>query len=150
MVKTCGVGVMRLVQTTCVTESCGSCLTTASFVWKQLSWCFYFQSCEGVDMFWSLQYLTMVELLESIDCMVKNAPYRKFRPDVCIQSSARLWSVETKSLYSLVYLLLLWNNTDILTVPPKGYTVRYINKHPPGHLSCVKDRKTVSSNLKNP
>uniref|UniRef100_A0A671VUQ2 Vacuolar protein sorting 13 homolog C n=1 Tax=Sparus aurata TaxID=8175 RepID=A0A671VUQ2_SPAAU len=37
------------------------------------------------------QYLTMVELLESIDCMVKNAPYRKFRPDVCIQSSARLW-----------------------------------------------------------
>ncbi|XP_036950284.1 vacuolar protein sorting-associated protein 13C isoform X4 [Acanthopagrus latus] len=37
------------------------------------------------------QYLTMVELLESIDCMVKNAPYRKFRPDVCIQNSARLW-----------------------------------------------------------
>ncbi|XP_073320353.1 intermembrane lipid transfer protein VPS13C isoform X2 [Pagrus major] len=37
------------------------------------------------------QYLTMVELLESIDCMVKNAPYRKFRPDVCVHSSARLW-----------------------------------------------------------
>lgn len=58
-------------------------------------------------MFWSLQYLTMVELLESIDCMVKNAPYRKFRPDVCIQSSARLWSVERKSVHSLVYVLLL-------------------------------------------
>uniref|UniRef100_A0A8C4NUD4 Vacuolar protein sorting-associated protein 13C n=1 Tax=Dicentrarchus labrax TaxID=13489 RepID=A0A8C4NUD4_DICLA len=37
------------------------------------------------------QYLTMVELLESIDCMVKNAPYRKFRPDVSVQSSPKLW-----------------------------------------------------------
>ncbi|XP_041804195.1 vacuolar protein sorting-associated protein 13C isoform X2 [Chelmon rostratus] len=37
------------------------------------------------------QYLTMVELLESIDCMVKNAPYRKFRPDVCVHNSAKLW-----------------------------------------------------------
>ncbi|KAM4592302.1 intermembrane lipid transfer protein VPS13C isoform 6-T6 [Odontesthes bonariensis] len=37
------------------------------------------------------QYLTMVELLESIDCMVKNAPYRKFRPSVPIQRNAKLW-----------------------------------------------------------
>uniref|UniRef100_A0A3B4ZDZ9 Chorein N-terminal domain-containing protein n=1 Tax=Stegastes partitus TaxID=144197 RepID=A0A3B4ZDZ9_9TELE len=37
------------------------------------------------------QYLTMVELLESIDCMVKNAPYRKFRPDVPVSRNARLW-----------------------------------------------------------
>ncbi|XP_030582249.1 vacuolar protein sorting-associated protein 13C isoform X2 [Archocentrus centrarchus] len=37
------------------------------------------------------QYLTMVELLESIDCMVKNAPYRKFRPDVPIRGNAKLW-----------------------------------------------------------
>lgn len=44
-----------------------------------------------------LQYLTMVEQLESIDCRVKNAPYRKFRPDVSVLSSAKLWSVQQKS-----------------------------------------------------
>uniref|UniRef100_A0A4W6CPA1 Vacuolar protein sorting 13 homolog C n=1 Tax=Lates calcarifer TaxID=8187 RepID=A0A4W6CPA1_LATCA len=37
------------------------------------------------------QYLTMVELLESIDCMVKNAPYRKFRPDVPVHCNTKLW-----------------------------------------------------------
>ncbi|XP_027143245.1 vacuolar protein sorting-associated protein 13C isoform X3 [Larimichthys crocea] len=37
------------------------------------------------------QYLTMVELLESVDCMVRNAPYRKFRPDVSVHSSVKLW-----------------------------------------------------------
>lgn len=41
----------------------------------------------------SLQYLTMVELLESIDYMVKNAPYRKFRPNVPIHNNAKVWSV---------------------------------------------------------
>ncbi|XP_039860883.1 vacuolar protein sorting-associated protein 13C, partial [Simochromis diagramma] len=37
------------------------------------------------------QYLTMVELLESIDCMVKNAPYRKFRPGVPVKGNVKLW-----------------------------------------------------------
>ncbi|XP_040904460.1 vacuolar protein sorting-associated protein 13C isoform X1 [Toxotes jaculatrix] len=37
------------------------------------------------------QYLTMVELLESIDCMVKNAPYRKFRPEVAVKGNSKLW-----------------------------------------------------------
>ncbi|XP_068617083.1 intermembrane lipid transfer protein VPS13C [Brachionichthys hirsutus] len=37
------------------------------------------------------QYLTMVELLESIDCLVKNAPYRKFRPDVPVHRNAEAW-----------------------------------------------------------
>ncbi|XP_037614367.1 vacuolar protein sorting-associated protein 13C-like isoform X2 [Sebastes umbrosus] len=37
------------------------------------------------------QYLTMVELLESIDCMVKNAPYRKFRPEAPVHRNAKLW-----------------------------------------------------------
>ncbi|XP_039984071.1 vacuolar protein sorting-associated protein 13C [Xiphias gladius] len=37
------------------------------------------------------QYLTMVEMLESIDCMVKNAPYRKFRPDVPVHRNTKLW-----------------------------------------------------------
>ncbi|XP_062417927.1 intermembrane lipid transfer protein VPS13C isoform X7 [Pungitius pungitius] len=37
------------------------------------------------------QYVTMVEVLESIDYMVKNAPYRKFRPDVPVHQNAKLW-----------------------------------------------------------
>ncbi|XP_026157018.1 vacuolar protein sorting-associated protein 13C isoform X2 [Mastacembelus armatus] len=37
------------------------------------------------------QYVTMVELLESIDRMAKNAPYRKFRPDVSVHDNAKLW-----------------------------------------------------------
>ncbi|XP_068186348.1 intermembrane lipid transfer protein VPS13C isoform X2 [Antennarius striatus] len=37
------------------------------------------------------QYLTMVELLESIDCMVKNAPYRKFRPEVSVHQNPKVW-----------------------------------------------------------
>lgn len=39
----------------------------------------------------SLQYMTMVELLESIDYMVKNAPYRKFRPESSVRSDPKLW-----------------------------------------------------------
>uniref|UniRef100_A0A673C0P7 Vacuolar protein sorting 13 homolog C n=1 Tax=Sphaeramia orbicularis TaxID=375764 RepID=A0A673C0P7_9TELE len=35
------------------------------------------------------QYLTMVDVLESIDCMVKNAPYRKFRPDIPVHRNAK-------------------------------------------------------------
>ncbi|XP_074521688.1 intermembrane lipid transfer protein VPS13C isoform X2 [Halichoeres trimaculatus] len=37
------------------------------------------------------QYLSMVEVLESVDCMFKNAPYRKFRPDVPVHNNSRLW-----------------------------------------------------------
>ncbi|XP_027870640.1 vacuolar protein sorting-associated protein 13C isoform X6 [Xiphophorus couchianus] len=37
------------------------------------------------------QYLSMVELLESIDLMAKSAPYRKFRPDVPVSKNAKVW-----------------------------------------------------------
>uniref|UniRef100_A0A8C1KH40 Vacuolar protein sorting 13 homolog C n=1 Tax=Cyprinus carpio TaxID=7962 RepID=A0A8C1KH40_CYPCA len=37
------------------------------------------------------QYLSMVDLLESIDCMVKNSPYRKFRPDVPVHRNTKQW-----------------------------------------------------------
>ncbi|XP_034535087.1 vacuolar protein sorting-associated protein 13C-like, partial [Notolabrus celidotus] len=37
------------------------------------------------------QYLSMVEVLESVDCMFKNAPYRKFRPEVPVHNNSRLW-----------------------------------------------------------
>uniref|UniRef100_A0A8C2TKL7 Chorein N-terminal domain-containing protein n=1 Tax=Coturnix japonica TaxID=93934 RepID=A0A8C2TKL7_COTJA len=37
------------------------------------------------------QYLSMIDLLESIDYMVRNAPYRKYRPNVCLHKNARQW-----------------------------------------------------------
>ncbi|XP_069723155.1 intermembrane lipid transfer protein VPS13C isoform X2 [Phaenicophaeus curvirostris] len=37
------------------------------------------------------QYLSMIDLLESIDYMVRNAPYRRFRPDVPLHKNARQW-----------------------------------------------------------
>ncbi|XP_062482305.1 intermembrane lipid transfer protein VPS13C isoform X1 [Pezoporus occidentalis] len=37
------------------------------------------------------QYLSMIDLLESIDYMVRNAPYRRFRPNVCLHKNAREW-----------------------------------------------------------
>ncbi|NXQ30935.1 VP13C protein, partial [Alaudala cheleensis] len=33
----------------------------------------------------------MIDLLESIDYMVRNAPYRRFRPSVCLHKNAREW-----------------------------------------------------------
>ncbi|XP_064013497.1 intermembrane lipid transfer protein VPS13C isoform X2 [Pogoniulus pusillus] len=37
------------------------------------------------------QYLSMINLLESIDYMVRNAPYRRFRPAVCLHKNASQW-----------------------------------------------------------
>uniref|UniRef100_A0A674GCF0 Vacuolar protein sorting 13 homolog C n=1 Tax=Taeniopygia guttata TaxID=59729 RepID=A0A674GCF0_TAEGU len=37
------------------------------------------------------QYLSMIDLLESIDYMVRNAPYRRFRPNVSLHKNAREW-----------------------------------------------------------
>ncbi|XP_061856365.1 intermembrane lipid transfer protein VPS13C isoform X2 [Colius striatus] len=37
------------------------------------------------------QYLSMIDLLESIDYMVRNAPYRRFRPNVSLHKNARQW-----------------------------------------------------------
>ncbi|XP_077376530.1 intermembrane lipid transfer protein VPS13C isoform X2 [Festucalex cinctus] len=37
------------------------------------------------------QYGSMVEMLESVDRMAKNAPYRKFRPDVPVRANAPVW-----------------------------------------------------------
>uniref|UniRef100_A0A8B9UJF1 Vacuolar protein sorting 13 homolog C n=1 Tax=Anas zonorhyncha TaxID=75864 RepID=A0A8B9UJF1_9AVES len=37
------------------------------------------------------QYLSMIDLLESVDYMVRNAPYRRFRPNVSVHKNARQW-----------------------------------------------------------
>ncbi|XP_077419043.1 intermembrane lipid transfer protein VPS13C isoform X3 [Vanacampus margaritifer] len=37
------------------------------------------------------QYVSVVKMLESVDRMVKNAPYRKFRPGVPVHANAPIW-----------------------------------------------------------
>lgn len=37
------------------------------------------------------QYLSMIDLLESVDYMVRNAPYRKFRPAVTLKEDPKEW-----------------------------------------------------------
>ncbi|XP_027526551.1 vacuolar protein sorting-associated protein 13A isoform X2 [Neopelma chrysocephalum] len=37
------------------------------------------------------QYLSVMELLESIDMMTRNLPYRKYRPDVPLHNNAKTW-----------------------------------------------------------
>ncbi|XP_063782573.1 intermembrane lipid transfer protein VPS13C isoform X2 [Pseudophryne corroboree] len=37
------------------------------------------------------QYLSMIELLESVDYMVRNAPYRKYKPLVALKDDCSMW-----------------------------------------------------------
>ncbi|NXA14439.1 VP13A protein, partial [Sapayoa aenigma] len=37
------------------------------------------------------QYFSVMELLESIDMMTRNLPYRKYRPDVPLHNNAKMW-----------------------------------------------------------
>uniref|UniRef100_A0A8C2YMD7 Vacuolar protein sorting 13 homolog C n=1 Tax=Chinchilla lanigera TaxID=34839 RepID=A0A8C2YMD7_CHILA len=37
------------------------------------------------------QYLSMIDLLESVDYMVRNAPYRKYKPNVPLHTNCRQW-----------------------------------------------------------
>ncbi len=110
-----------------------------SVLWSSLSLCCGSLSLCVVVPSVLLQYLTMVELLESIDCMVKNAPYRKFRPDVPVHNNPKLWSVqhraycqrENKKSFFRVWP---WNKSDVLGVlaPPTGCRVHYslnMNRH---------------------
>ncbi|XP_027694898.1 vacuolar protein sorting-associated protein 13A-like isoform X1 [Vombatus ursinus] len=38
-----------------------------------------------------LQYFSIMELLESVDMMTQNLPYRKYRPDVLVHNNAKKW-----------------------------------------------------------
>ncbi|XP_053451789.1 intermembrane lipid transfer protein VPS13C isoform X1 [Nycticebus coucang] len=37
------------------------------------------------------QYLSMIDLLESVDCMIRNAPYRKYKPYLPLHTNCRQW-----------------------------------------------------------
>uniref|UniRef100_A0A670KG22 Vacuolar protein sorting 13 homolog C n=1 Tax=Podarcis muralis TaxID=64176 RepID=A0A670KG22_PODMU len=44
------------------------------------------------------QYLSMIDLLESIDYMVRNLPYRKYRPEVPLHKNAKQWKYAGNSI----------------------------------------------------
>ncbi|XP_063769904.1 intermembrane lipid transfer protein VPS13A [Pseudophryne corroboree] len=75
------------------------------------------------------QYHSVMELLESIDMMSRNLPYRKFRPDVCVHNNARKW----------------WNYaiTGILEVTIKPRVNMWSWKHIRKHRQQVKRYKEL-------
>uniref|UniRef100_A0A3P9IWI2 Vacuolar protein sorting 13 homolog C n=1 Tax=Oryzias latipes TaxID=8090 RepID=A0A3P9IWI2_ORYLA len=79
-----------------------------------------------------LQYLNMVELLESFDRMVKNAPYRMFRPDVPVLNNARVWWYSINSIMEvhIRHLSHMWAWSNILSHRRnlKAYKTVYKNK----------------------
>lgn len=42
-------------------------------------------------LFVPLQYVSILELLGSVDMMSRNLPYRKYRPDVPVHTNAYQW-----------------------------------------------------------
>nr|DBA28033.1 TPA: hypothetical protein GDO54_008453 [Pyxicephalus adspersus] len=75
------------------------------------------------------QYHSVMELLESIDMMSKNLPYRKYRPNVPVHNNARKW----------------WNYaiTGILDVNVKPHLHMWSWKHIRKHRQQVKSYKEV-------
>ncbi|XP_041649214.1 vacuolar protein sorting-associated protein 13C isoform X2 [Cheilinus undulatus] len=79
------------------------------------------------------QYLSMVEVLESVDCMFKNAPYRKFRPDVPVHNKAKLWWRYAFNSILEVHIRRLshmwsWSNIKEHRKNLKAYKTAYKNK----------------------
>ncbi|XP_067255653.1 intermembrane lipid transfer protein VPS13C isoform X2 [Chanodichthys erythropterus] len=76
------------------------------------------------------QYLSMVDLLESVDCMVKNGPYRKFRPDVPVHRNARQWWKYSINSILEVHIrrfnqMWAWNNIKKHRQKLKAYKAAY-------------------------
>ncbi|KAL4641944.1 vacuolar protein sorting-associated protein 13C isoform X1 [Arapaima gigas] len=85
------------------------------------------------------QYLSMVDLLESIDCMVKNGPYRKFRPDVPVHKHAKQWWIYAINSILEVHIKKvnrMWSWTQILKHRQtlKAYKAAYKAKLTQGKL----------------
>ncbi|XP_077329347.1 intermembrane lipid transfer protein VPS13C isoform X3 [Lithobates pipiens] len=75
------------------------------------------------------QYLSMIDLLESVDYMVRNVPYRKYRPGVTLKEDCRKW----------------WNYaiTSILEVNIKRRTHMWTWENIAQHRENLKAYKTV-------
>lgn len=46
------------------------------------------------------QYISMLELLGSVDMMTRNLPYRKYRPVVHVLNNTRIWSENRLAFFS--------------------------------------------------
>uniref|UniRef100_A0A803VSL0 Vacuolar protein sorting 13 homolog C n=1 Tax=Ficedula albicollis TaxID=59894 RepID=A0A803VSL0_FICAL len=78
------------------------------------------------------QYLSMIDLLESIDYMVRNAPYRRFRPNVSLHKNAREW----------------WKyaGNSVLEVHIRRHTRMWSWSHIKQHRQLLKSYKNVYKN----
>uniref|UniRef100_A0A669PLF2 Vacuolar protein sorting 13 homolog C n=1 Tax=Phasianus colchicus TaxID=9054 RepID=A0A669PLF2_PHACC len=86
------------------------------------------------------QYLSMIDLLESIDYMVRNAPYRKFRPNVPLHKNARQWWKYAGDSVLEVHIkrctrMWSWNNIKQHRQLLKSYRNAYRNKLTQNKLS---------------
>uniref|UniRef100_A0A9L0SXN5 Vacuolar protein sorting 13 homolog A n=1 Tax=Equus caballus TaxID=9796 RepID=A0A9L0SXN5_HORSE len=89
------------------------------------------------------QYFSVMELLESVDMMTQNLPYRKFKPDVPLQHHAREWWAY--AIYGILEVnvsprLRMWSWKHIREHRQKMkqykelYKKKLINKKPSGEL----------------
>uniref|UniRef100_A0A8C6YGF2 Vacuolar protein sorting 13 homolog C n=1 Tax=Naja naja TaxID=35670 RepID=A0A8C6YGF2_NAJNA len=74
------------------------------------------------------QYLSMIDLLESIDYMVRNAPYRKYRPEVSLHGNAQQWK---------------YAGNCILDLHIKRYTQMWSWNHIKSHRQLLKSYKNI-------
>ncbi|CAM9405577.1 unnamed protein product [Bubo scandiacus] len=86
------------------------------------------------------QYLSMIDLLESIDYMVRNAPYRRFRPNVSLHKNARQWWKYAGNSVLEVHIkrhtrMWSWNNIKQHRQLLKSYKNMYKNKLTQSKLS---------------
>uniref|UniRef100_A0A8C0XNN3 Vacuolar protein sorting 13 homolog C n=2 Tax=Castor canadensis TaxID=51338 RepID=A0A8C0XNN3_CASCN len=79
------------------------------------------------------QYLSMIDLLESVDYMVRNAPYRKYKPHLPLHTNSRQWW--KYAIYSVLEVhirrytqMWSWSNIKKHRELLKCYKVAYKNK----------------------
>uniref|UniRef100_A0A8C3ENX7 Vacuolar protein sorting 13 homolog C n=1 Tax=Corvus moneduloides TaxID=1196302 RepID=A0A8C3ENX7_CORMO len=94
------------------------------------------------------QYLSMIDLLESIDYMVRNAPYRRFRPNVSLHKNAREWWKYAGNSVLEVHIrrhtrMWSWSNIKQHRQLLKSYKNVYKNKLTQSKLSEETQRKIV-------
>ncbi|GCC33396.1 hypothetical protein chiPu_0011865, partial [Chiloscyllium punctatum] len=95
------------------------------------------------------QYLSIIDLLESVDYMVRNAPYRKYKPNVPLHKNASKWwkYAITGILQVHVrrrYRMWSWGNIKSHRQNLKAYKVAYKNK-----LTQTKLSEEVLKQLQN-
>nr|XP_048724050.1 intermembrane lipid transfer protein VPS13C isoform X3 [Caretta caretta] len=86
------------------------------------------------------QYLSMIDLLESIDYMVRNVPYRKYRPDVPLHKNAKQWWKYAANSILEVHIrrctrMWSWSNMKHHRQLLKSYKSMYKNKLTQSKLS---------------